>query len=84
MEKPPVEEAPSDIAILGRYIITPRIFDLLEDTQPGAGGEIQLTDALKELAKEEPMYAYTFSGKRYDVGAVSYTHLDVYKRQGCH
>lgn len=68
VEKPPVEEAPSDIAILGRYIITPRIFDLLEDTQPGAGGEIQLTDALKELAKEEPMYAYTFSGKRYDVG----------------
>lgn len=68
VEKPSVDEAPSNIAILGRYIITPEIFEILEDTQPGKGGEIQLTDALKELAKLETMYAYIFEGKRYDVG----------------
>ncbi|MCR1900089.1 UTP--glucose-1-phosphate uridylyltransferase GalU [Irregularibacter muris] len=68
VEKPSLEEAPSNVAILGRYIITPRIFEILEHTKPGAGGEIQLTDALKELAREEAMYAYIFSGKRYDVG----------------
>ncbi len=68
VEKPKLEEAPSNLAILGRYIINPRIFDFLEKTQPGAGGEIQLTDALKALAMEEAMYAYNFEGKRYDVG----------------
>ena len=68
IEKPAVEEAPSNVAILGRYIITPRIFKILEHTKPGTGGEIQLTDALKELVSEEAMYSYTFSGKRYDVG----------------
>ncbi|KGG79638.1 UTP--glucose-1-phosphate uridylyltransferase [Caloranaerobacter azorensis H53214] len=68
VEKPPVEKAPSNIAILGRYIITPEIFEILENTKPGAGGEIQLTDALKELAKKQAMYAYVFEGKRYDVG----------------
>ncbi len=68
IEKPKVEEAPSDIAILGRYIITPRIFDILENTKPGKGGEIQLTDALKTLILEEDMYAYNFQGRRYDVG----------------
>ncbi len=68
VEKPLKEEAPSNIAILGRYIITPQIFSLLETTQPGAGGEIQLTDALRELAGQEAMYAYSFIGKRYDVG----------------
>lgn len=68
VEKPAKEEAPSNIAILGRYIITPRIFEILQNTKPGAGGEIQLTDALKELAKQEAMYSYSFSGKRYDVG----------------
>ncbi|MFU0799319.1 MAG: UTP--glucose-1-phosphate uridylyltransferase GalU [Xylanivirga thermophila] len=68
IEKPSIEEAPSTQAILGRYIITPRIFDFLENTKPGAGGEIQLTDALKALAQEEAMYAYNFSGRRYDVG----------------
>lgn len=68
VEKPDVDKAPSDIAILGRYIITPRIFEILEHTQPGKGGEIQLTDALKELLSLEAMYAYTFKGKRYDVG----------------
>lgn len=68
VEKPAVEEAPSNVAILGRYIITPQIFDILDNTKPGAGGEIQLTDALKELARREAMYAYNFEGKRYDVG----------------
>lgn len=68
VEKPSVKEAPSNVAILGRYIISHRIFDILENTAPGKGGEIQLTDALKTLAKEEAMYAYTFEGKRYDVG----------------
>lgn len=68
VEKPAVEEAPSNIAILGRYVITPAIFDILEQTEPGKGGEIQLTDALKVLAQKEVMYAYTFEGKRYDVG----------------
>ncbi len=68
VEKPPVGKAPSDIAVLGRYIITPTIFEILERTAPGAGGEIQLTDALKVLCKTEPMYAYDFDGRRYDVG----------------
>lgn len=68
VEKPNVNLAPSNIAILGRYIIKPEIFDILQHTQPGANGEIQLTDALNQLAKREPIYAYEFSGKRYDVG----------------
>ncbi|MDR7000020.1 UTP--glucose-1-phosphate uridylyltransferase GalU [Neobacillus niacini] len=68
VEKPASGSAPSNIAILGRYIINPAIFDLLEKTKPGKGGEIQLTDALKELAQKEAMYAYIFEGKRYDVG----------------
>ncbi|MCF6095682.1 UTP--glucose-1-phosphate uridylyltransferase GalU [Thermovorax subterraneus] len=68
VEKPKKEKAPSRMAILGRYIITPRIFGILEHTKPGAGGEIQLTDALKELLNYEVIYAYEFEGKRYDVG----------------
>lgn len=68
VEKPEIGKAPSNIAILGRYIITPRIFEILENTAPGKNGEIQLTDALKELVSQEAMYAYTFKGKRYDVG----------------
>lgn len=68
VEKPKQEEAPSNIAILGRYIITPEIFECLENTAPGAGGEIQLTDALKSLAEKQIMYAYDFIGRRYDVG----------------
>ena len=68
VEKPSIEEAPSDIAILGRYIITPQIFDILKDTKPGKNGEIQLTDALLKLMEEEAMYAYDFEGIRYDVG----------------
>ncbi|PAB59388.1 UTP--glucose-1-phosphate uridylyltransferase GalU [Anaeromicrobium sediminis] len=68
VEKPDMDKAPSNVAILGRYIINPRIFEILENTKPGKGGEIQLTDALKELVSEEAMYAYVFEGKRYDVG----------------
>ncbi|CUO44660.1 UTP--glucose-1-phosphate uridylyltransferase GalU [Clostridium disporicum] len=68
VEKPSIEDAPSNVAILGRYIITPRIFEILEETKPGKGGEIQLTDALLQLVKEEAMYAYDFEGRRYDVG----------------
>lgn len=68
VEKPSVEESPSNVAILGRYIITPRIFEILENTKPGKGGEIQLTDALKELISNEAMYAFNFEGRRYDVG----------------
>ncbi|MDS0525581.1 UTP--glucose-1-phosphate uridylyltransferase GalU [Clostridium sp. SHJSY1] len=68
VEKPAAEDAPSNVAILGRYIITPQIFDILENTIPGKGGEIQLTDALKTLIGQEAMYAYNFDGRRYDVG----------------
>ena len=68
VEKPPVEEAPSDYAVLGRYVITPEIFSILEHTEPGAGNEIQLTDGLRALGKIQPMYAYDFAGRRYDVG----------------
>lgn len=68
VEKPKAEDAPSNIAILGRYIITPAVFECLENVKPGAGGEIQLTDALKMLAEKENMYAYDFIGRRYDVG----------------
>ncbi len=68
IEKPSIEEAPSNIAILGRYIITPEIFNILENQEPGKGGEIQLTDALQTLSKKEAIYAYNFEGRRYDVG----------------
>ena len=68
VEKPKREDAPSRIAILGRYILTPTIFSYLETQEPGAGGEIQLTDGLKRLARNEAMYAYIFKGHRYDVG----------------
>lgn len=68
VEKPKKEVAPSNVAILGRYVITPEIFRHLAETKPGAGGEIQLTDGLKSLAAEQGMYAYDFEGRRYDVG----------------
>ena len=68
IEKPELSEAPSNIAVLGRYIISPTVFELLEHTAPGKGGEVQLTDALKQLAMVEPVWAYCFEGKRYDVG----------------
>ena len=68
VEKPAIDDAPSDLAILGRYIITPEIFDILETQTPGKNGEIQLTDALKTLGGTQGMYAYEFEGRRYDVG----------------
>ena len=68
VEKPLADEAPSNLAILGRYIITPEIFEILAVQQPGKNGEIQLTDALKTLTNSQGMYAYEFEGKRYDVG----------------
>jgi UTP--glucose-1-phosphate uridylyltransferase len=69
VEKPPREEAPSNLSIVGRYILQPRIFELLEGTQRGAGGEIQLTDAIACLLKEQSIYAYEFNGIRYDCGS---------------
>jgi UTP--glucose-1-phosphate uridylyltransferase len=68
VEKPKFEEAPSTQAIIGRYVLTPRVFELLEETKPGAGGEIQLTDGIKALLKEENVFGYTFDGKRFDAG----------------
>jgi len=68
VEKPKFEDAPSKQAIIGRYVLTPRVFALLEETKPGAGGEIQLTDGIKALLKEEKVYGYTFEGKRFDAG----------------
>ena len=68
IEKPALAEAPSQLAILGRYIITPDIFEILENTAPGKGGEIQLTDALKTLLDQRAVYGYDFEGQRYDVG----------------
>ena len=67
-EKPNVDEAPSDMAVLGRYVLTPKIFELLENQEKGAGGEIQLTDAIKRLMDIQAVYAYDFEGIRYDVG----------------
>ncbi len=69
VEKPPVEEAPSSLAIIGRYVLTPDIFEHIAKTKPGRGGEIQLTDAMKAQAREEPIRAVKFSGVRYDVGS---------------
>jgi UTP--glucose-1-phosphate uridylyltransferase len=68
VEKPPLEEAPSNLAIIGRYILTPAIFDVLTRTEAGKGGEVQLTDALRLLLKQEKMYAYVYEGKRHDAG----------------
>ncbi|MCY9660259.1 UTP--glucose-1-phosphate uridylyltransferase GalU [Paenibacillus chondroitinus] len=68
VEKPKKEEAPSNLAIMGRYILTARIFDILNDQKPGAGGEIQLTDAIEALNDLESVYAYEFEGERFDVG----------------
>lgn len=68
VEKPGVGEAPSNVAILGRYIISPQIFEILENTKPGKGGEIQLTDALNQLAQQDKVFARIFEGRRYDVG----------------
>ena len=68
VEKPRIDDAPSNLAIIGRYILAPEIIELLEETMPGKGKEIQLTDALRELVKIRPVYGYKFRGKRYDAG----------------
>jgi UTP--glucose-1-phosphate uridylyltransferase len=68
VEKPKFADAPSKQAIVGRYVLTPMVFELLEKTKPGAGGEIQLTDGIKALLKLEKVFGYTFEGKRYDAG----------------
>ncbi|HEX2172556.1 MAG TPA: UTP--glucose-1-phosphate uridylyltransferase GalU [Dehalococcoidia bacterium] len=68
VEKPPIEEAPSDLTVVGRYILTPEIFRVLADTPPGRGGEIQLTDAMEQLRREQSFYGYQFRGIRYDAG----------------
>lgn len=68
VEKPSIEEAPSNLAVLGRYILDGEIFEILEHTKPGRGGEIQLTDAICELAGKKPVYAFAFEGRRYDIG----------------
>jgi UTP--glucose-1-phosphate uridylyltransferase len=68
VEKPSPEEAPSDLGVMGRYVLTPAIFDAIAQTKPGRGGEIQLTDAIKVLLASEPVYGYTFSEGRFDVG----------------
>jgi UTP--glucose-1-phosphate uridylyltransferase len=68
VEKPKPEDAPSNLAIIGRYVLTPAIFDMLEATEPGKGGELQLTDGIKQLLKHEKVYGYTFEGTRHDTG----------------
>jgi UTP--glucose-1-phosphate uridylyltransferase len=68
VEKPSVDQAPSNLAVIGRYVFTPEIFDALRDTQPGHGGEIQLTDAINALAQEQAVYAHTFESGRFDAG----------------
>lgn len=69
IEKPDPEKAPSDVAILGRYVFTKEIFKYIEETKPGIGGEIQITDAIDSLAKNEGVYGYIYEGKRYDIGS---------------
>lgn len=69
VEKPPIDQAPSNIAVVGRYILTPRIFDLLEKTPRGAGNEIQLTDAISDLLVEQRVLSYNFKGRRFDCGS---------------
>ena len=88
VEKPKPEEAPSNLAIIGRYILTPDIFDILRDTPPGKGGEVQLTDALLTQAKNGCVMAYKFKGRRFDCGSVdgfveatNYVYENVYKKQ---
>jgi UTP--glucose-1-phosphate uridylyltransferase len=68
VEKPSVDDAPSELAVLGRYVLTPKIFDVLEHTARGAGGEIQLTDAIRTLIGEQPVFGYQFEGTRHDAG----------------
>ena len=86
VEKPDAKDAPSNLAVIGRYILTPDIFDILEDTQPGKNGEIQLTDALLAQAKNGCVLAYKFKGRRFDCGSVegfveatNYVYENIYK-----
>lgn len=88
VEKPPADQAPSNLAVIGRYILTPDIFDLLRETKPGAGGEIQLTDAIKEQAKNGCVMAYKFKGRRFDCGSVegfveatNYCYENIFKKK---
>ena len=89
VEKPDPKDAPSNLAIIGRYILTPDIFDIIRRTEPGKGGEIQLTDALLEQAKKGCVIAYKFKGRRFDCGAIpgfieatNYVYENVYKEPG--
>ena len=68
VEKPPADEAPSNLAIIGRYVLSPTVFDVLRETPPGRGGEIQLTDAISGLLATEPVHGVVFRGRRYDTG----------------
>jgi UTP--glucose-1-phosphate uridylyltransferase len=68
VEKPEPEDAPSNLAVVGRYVLMPEVFDALRDTQPGVGGEVQITDAINRLAQEQAVYAYVFEGGRFDIG----------------
>lgn len=84
VEKPSPSDAPSNLAIIGRYILTPDIFDILRKTSPGKGGEIQITDALMEQAKQRKVIAYQFKGKRYDCGSIDgYVHatMELYQQE---
>jgi UTP--glucose-1-phosphate uridylyltransferase len=68
VEKPSADKAPSNLAVTGRYVLPPEIFDYLENTSPGSGGEIQLTDALRQLARDKGLWALVYEGKSYDAG----------------
>ena len=88
VEKPPADEAPSNLAIIGRYILTPDIFDIIRETPPGANGEVQLTDALQIQADRGCVMAYKFKGKRFDCGSVpgfveatDYVYEHIYQRE---
>jgi len=87
VEKPKKEEAPSNLAIIGRYILTPDIFDIIRDTEPGKNGEVQITDALLTQAKKGCVMAYKFKGRRFDCGSIdgfieatNYTYQNVYQQ----
>ena len=71
VEKPAPEDAPTNLAIIGRYILTPDIFDIIREVAPGAGGEIQITDAINEQAKKTMVLGYKFKGKRFDCGSIN-------------
>ena len=68
VEKPKKEEAPSNLAVIGRYLLTPDIFDCIESIEPGSGGELQLTDALRLMLRKRPVFGLKFDGKRFDAG----------------